>query len=204
MAIEIRPVTLPIAQGSLQNGKLNACQLKPVYFPKHGYLSLGVITAPNWEALTTVCKAQTGVTLTASSAADAYRTYERQVTTFTRSYVAIFNAETCYDLVDSRNRTWNEVRYYLLKENSAKAVPGTSNHGYGLAIDVAIYNALTNVVSGISGRGWEWLQNHATHYGFSWESLPDSKGWEPWHIRYVLGDMKSPGLIELEHFFQKG
>jgi LAS superfamily LD-carboxypeptidase LdcB len=54
------------------------------------------------------------------------------------------------------------------------AVPGTSNHGWGLACDV------WNV--GQNGR-LEWLLDNAKRFGFSWEVQS-----EPWHIRYVLGD----------------
>lgn len=53
------------------------------------------------------------------------------------------------------------------------AVPGTSNHNLGIAIDIA--NA--------SGKRLEWLLKHAQSFGFSWEVQS-----EPWHLRYVTGD----------------
>jgi LAS superfamily LD-carboxypeptidase LdcB len=53
------------------------------------------------------------------------------------------------------------------------AVPGTSNHNLGIAVDIA--NA--------SGKRLEWMLANAHKYGFSWELQS-----EPWHIRYVAGD----------------
>jgi LAS superfamily LD-carboxypeptidase LdcB len=54
------------------------------------------------------------------------------------------------------------------------AVPGTSNHNLGIAIDI----------KDSSGARLEWLAKNATSFGFSWEVLPS----EPWHLRYVAGD----------------
>ncbi len=64
------------------------------------------------------------------------------------------------------------------------AVPGTSEHQLGLAVDINadIYN-----------YGWEvyaWLSNHAHEYGFI-KRYPEDKtkitgiSYEPWHYRYV-------------------
>jgi len=200
--ITVQPVTLPTAQGTLVNGKLNACQVRPVYFPKHGHLSLGVMTAPNWEALTTVCTAATGFVLTCSSAADAYRDFDRQYRGFFVRYVATFDSTTCYGKNDSRNRTFEGKKYYLLKGFSPMAAPGTSNHGLAIAVDVAVWyhGTVIGITDSRCRAAWQWLQDNATHYGFTWEALPGSKNWEPWHIRYILGDTKSQGLMEWEAF----
>lgn len=53
------------------------------------------------------------------------------------------------------------------------AVPGSSWHNYGVAIDIA--NA--------TGARLAWLLANEAKFGFSHEL--DS---EPWHIRYVAGD----------------
>ena len=64
------------------------------------------------------------------------------------------------------------------------AVPGTSEHQLGLAVDINadIYN-----------YGWEvysWLEEHAHEYGFI-QRYPEDKtkitgiSYEPWHYRYV-------------------
>ena len=65
------------------------------------------------------------------------------------------------------------------------AVPGTSEHQLGLAVDI---NA-----DGINSTGWEvydWLEEHCWEYGFI-RRYPDDKtditgiSNEPWHYRYV-------------------
>jgi LAS superfamily LD-carboxypeptidase LdcB len=53
------------------------------------------------------------------------------------------------------------------------AVPGTSNHNLGIAIDIAH----------ASGARLAWLLKNAQDFGFSWEVQS-----EPWHLRYVAGD----------------
>lgn len=64
------------------------------------------------------------------------------------------------------------------------AVPGTSEHQLGLAVDI---NA------DVQNYGWEvygWLANHAYEYGFI-QRYPEDKtkitgiSYEPWHYRYV-------------------
>ena len=64
------------------------------------------------------------------------------------------------------------------------AVPGTSEHQLGLAVDI---NA------DVQNYGWEvygWLANHAHEYGFV-QRYPEDKtkitgiSYEPWHYRYV-------------------
>ncbi len=53
---------------------------------------------------------------------------------------------------------------------SNAATPGTSNHGWGLAVDTA----------------WDALINQ---YGaqFGWQKAWSDASWEPWHIRWVEG-----------------
>ena len=80
-----------------------------------------------------------------------------------------------------------KVYVEVLAERRAEkwvAVPGTSEHQLGLAVDINadIYN-----------YGWEvygWLANHAHEYGFI-QRYPEDKtkitgiSYEPWHYRYV-------------------
>jgi hypothetical protein len=67
------------------------------------------------------------------------------------------------------------------------AVPGSSNHGWGLAIDVV----------GAEGGRLAWLLANAARFGFSWE-IQD----ELWHIRYVLGDDLPAGTTPPPHLPQ--
>ena len=53
----------------------------------------------------------------------------------------------------------------------AAAQPGTSNHGWGLAVDVP------------SRRAQAWIMRHGPRYG--WSHDEGARVGEPWHFRYV-------------------
>jgi hypothetical protein len=60
------------------------------------------------------------------------------------------------------------------------AIPGTSNHGWGLAID------LDDPIAGGSSPEYVWLRLHAPDYGWdnpSWAQLGGTKP-EPWHFEF--------------------
>lgn len=60
------------------------------------------------------------------------------------------------------------------------AVPGTSNHGWGLAVD------LSSPISGGTSREYAWLRVHGPRYGWdnpSW-ARPDGSKPEPWHFEF--------------------
>ncbi|MFD2792894.1 M15 family metallopeptidase [Promicromonospora vindobonensis] len=60
------------------------------------------------------------------------------------------------------------------------AVPGTSNHGWGLAVD------LSDPIAGGASREYVWLRVHGPHYGWdnpSWARLGGAKP-EPWHFEF--------------------
>ncbi|WP_189669621.1 M15 family metallopeptidase [Promicromonospora soli] len=60
------------------------------------------------------------------------------------------------------------------------AIPGTSNHGWGLAID------LDDPIAGGSSPEYMWLRLHAPDYGWdnpSWAQLGGAKP-EPWHFEF--------------------
>lgn len=61
---------------------------------------------------------------------------------------------------------------------SNAATPGTSNHGWGLAVDTA----------------WDAVINQ---YGapFGWQKIWSDASWEPWHFKYAAGHFhgKDPG-----------
>jgi LAS superfamily LD-carboxypeptidase LdcB len=63
------------------------------------------------------------------------------------------------------------------------ATPATSNHGWGLAVDVWGAN---------NGR-LDWMLQNCDKYGFSWEIQS-----EPWHIRYVCGDKLPQAVLDYE------
>ncbi|MEU2198648.1 M15 family metallopeptidase [Isoptericola sp. NPDC019482] len=61
------------------------------------------------------------------------------------------------------------------------AAPGTSNHGWGLAVDICPET--------YSGSRWDWLAANAPAYGWDnpdW-ARPGGSKYEPWHWEYTAG-----------------
>ncbi|WP_068504198.1 M15 family metallopeptidase [Paenibacillus kribbensis] len=124
-------------------------------------------------------------------AVSGYRSYKRQV--------SIFN-----------NNVKTKGEAYA---SQVSAVPGTSEHQTGLAIDVSS-PSVGNVLEqsfGASKEG-EWLEKHAPEYGFIiryTKGKQDITGYvyEPWHIRYVgkdiAEDVAKQGLTLEEYFDDK-
>ncbi|MEW9698255.1 D-alanyl-D-alanine carboxypeptidase family protein [Paenibacillus sp. SI8] len=99
----------------------------------------------------------------------AYRSYATQKSVFQR-YVAKDGEE---------------------KAKTYSAVPGTSEHETGLAIDVAGSNGKCAAEDCFGGtKEAKWIEQHAAEYGFIIR-YPKGKAditgyqYEPWHIRYV-------------------
>lgn len=101
-----------------------------------------VLFAPAAEAWTgaVAAAAADGITLRIT---DSYRTYEQQV-----------------DLVERKG---------LYSEGGYGAVPGTSNHGWGLAVDADVNDPAT----------LSWLRSNGYRFGFV-EAVPR----EPWHWEF--------------------
>ena len=85
----------------------------------------------------------------------------------------------------SSYRTYSEQEYlyqlYVTGQGNLAATPGTSNHGYGIAIDLPY--------------GWEqdWMREHGHEYGFAKTEAFS----EPWHWNYV-GGVSFPTFESLE------
>ncbi len=142
--------------------------------------------ARSFEALRAAARAQ-GFHLTYTWGG-TYRSYENQKALFLRRYSTT--------PTDRHSKVWNGVRYWN-HTGAMAAVPGTSNHGWGLAIDLALDrdpsdgldpNDAVNIAPAIP-----WLKENAWRFGFSWEVQS-----EPWHIRYVRGDRIPAAVIDFE------
>jgi LAS superfamily LD-carboxypeptidase LdcB len=76
-------------------------------------------------------------------------------------------------------RQYQGKTWYLKKGKSPSGVPGTSNHGLGLAIDLDVSNPKVAA----------WLCSNAPKYGFYLQgSDPKSPEFELWHWQYCEGD----------------
>ena len=131
-----------------KNGYLTASQLKSI----GNGLYLSPSAADAYLAMKTA-SFEDGLKDSDWDISDAYRTYDEQSDIFD------------WDLY---NRTGKKAK---IKSNgsTAAAYPGTSNHGFGLAID-------------ISGKSQDWIRKNGEPFGWSWDE-GKSVG-EPWHFRY--------------------
>jgi LAS superfamily LD-carboxypeptidase LdcB len=72
-------------------------------------------------------------------------------------------------------------RWRLRAGVARAAVPGTSNHGLGLAVDIAAGSS-PRVARPITPH-LPWLVDNAISFGWCWDT--DA---EPWHLNYFPGD----------------
>ena len=84
--------------------------------------------------------------------------------------------------------------YYLRPGMATVALPGWSNHGLGLALDLA-QGATPAEALGLSGRLLEWVKQNAASLG--WSPEVDS---EPWHWHYFPGDKVPQRVKDIEAY----
>lgn len=128
----------------------------------------------------------------------AYRSVEKQAQVFNDTVSNWMNQGCSY--WEAYQRTTQEV-----------ALPGTSEHGIGLAVDiVSSQYAQLDEKQAETGEA-QWLQAHCYEYGFILRYPPEKQSqtgiiYEPWHYRYVGRDMaqkiKESGLT-LEEYLGK-
>ena len=196
MAIVFNPVTMPANLTGQVNGKLGPCHLRPVYFPGIGNRDLHPLAADAFECLNVACFAATGYKL---STVGAYRSYASQERVFLERYTPTYSPLAN---VTTSTRTWQGKKWFLRRRMAPVATPGTSNHGWGIANDVAIFDG--GKVVGITSvaKVWSWVQANAESFGLSWEGArPGQPGWEPWHLRYVAGDKVPARIVDMKAWF---
>jgi LAS superfamily LD-carboxypeptidase LdcB len=116
-----------------------------------------------------------------------YRPYNQQLSLFKSRMKPYPNAK----VAKQTTRQFNGKTWYL-HTGAPVATPGTSNHGWGLAIDAALkvngkVVTITTKPKDCKRSGLRFLLKVAPDLGWSWELQS-----EPWHIRYVLGDKELP------------
>lgn len=103
------------------------------------------------------------------------------------AYRARFGRDLC--VVDSY-RTLAEQHAVKQQKGGLAAVPGRSNHGWALAIDLCSTDT--------QGESWDWLVENGSVYGWEnppWAQRSGSGPFEPWHWEYTRGVLESG-----EHF----
>ncbi len=98
------------------------------------------------------------------------------------AYKQHFGENIC--LTDSYRTLAVQERLKLTKPGLA-AVPGTSEHGWGLAVDLC-----GGVETGVGAR-YQWLRENAPDYGWDnpdWARAGGSGPQEAWHWEYIAGE----------------
>ena len=175
----VLPIIMPTDLAGAKNGELPASVLRNIKAP-NGQLHRLAATA--WNAMQLAAYFD-GIEL---KHVGAYRPFDQQIKLFRERYTASPTGRT-----PQVTRTYQNTTWYLKKGMAPAGTPGTSNHGWGLAIDVA----------SASGKRLDWLlgdgfsTSNALKFGFSWE-VKDGANAEAWHIRYVCGDKLPQAVLD--------
>lgn len=132
-----------------------------------------------------------------------YRTYAEQVNLFVARYEPVAYARYVVTPSD-RKKVWeggakeHGSKYWIKRlingsYPATAATPGTSNHGWGLALDIAEEYDNDPYPDSIRAAFVNWLCNNAHYYGISAELQS-----EAWHWRYVAGDKIPAATLRFE------
>jgi len=156
---------IPAWAKQLGNGQIPLDQMIKVAPIATGYLLPEAAAA--WRNLQNAAAAA-GFALTMTG---AYRTLEQQTSLFSARYTT--------EPTGGSSKTWNNVQYWLKAGNAMAAVPGTSNHGWGAAVDTAL-GGYGNKAQTVGEPFLSWALDNVQQFGWSWEVQS-----EPWHLRLV-------------------
>ena len=165
--LPVTPVVLPVVLKGKQNGKLPSEILEPC-----GMGSFTLV-GPAARACRALVAALLAEGIEAWSTGN-YRSYDQQVKLFKERY-------STTPIPGRPTKVWNGVTHWQKPFTAMAAVPGTSNHGLGLAVDFA--EKRSGKVVSVSSQFVKWMTANAHRYGFSAEAQS-----EPWHWRYFAGD----------------
>ena len=198
----------PIVRPSCLNGQTNGHLPDSLLWPTPGQAGGPVVrlVEPAARAWRAMCAAalKAGHTLKATSYGDSYRWYELQYTTFVARYLPDKQPDSIgsrywpkhYDLQDRvvLGRLW-----WQKPDTAVAAVPGTSNHGWGLAVDTGEEIDGDAGTESLDDATLAWLIANEKTFGFSHEVQS-----EKWHIRYWAGDAIPAAVLAYEQSLQQG
>jgi LAS superfamily LD-carboxypeptidase LdcB len=168
--IRVQPLNRPSDLADAKNGHILGEFLEPAY---PGGDVLHHVAARAYQAMYAKARGH-DIDLVIT---DGYRPYVTQERLFRERYLDHYNPLK----TTTKRKSWLGRWWYKRLGVATAATPGTSNHGWGLAVDVH-----SSGLGSISKPGpkLRWLDEYAEDYGFSWELIPE----EPWHLRYWRGD----------------
>ncbi len=189
-----RPITYPSDVDHARNGLLKPNELRQSMAPGYGMISLHRLASRAYDALQFIAWVETKQQLTVTSQADAYRNYQRQESTFLIRYLRTFVPLICL----LATKIWNGVTWWQKRGYAMAAVPGTSNHGLGLAFDAALWVEVSKgkwkiMPVGRNKQFFAWLEKNALDFGFAWNNKTEN-----WHLEYFAGDNVPQRVLDVE------
>jgi peptidoglycan hydrolase-like protein with peptidoglycan-binding domain len=121
-------------------------------------------------------------------ASDSYRPYDVQLSEFKRRY-------STSPISGTSTKSWEGRTYWLKRNEAMAATPGTSNHGWGIALDLAQGdgNPAIPKTMWLNWKSLTWLAANGPKFGF-WNSVKS----EAWHWAYFPGDDIPSAVLEME------
>jgi len=92
-----------------------------------------------------------------------------------QAYARTFGSPLC---INASYRPYSDQVRLFREEPSFAAVPGTSNHGWGLAVDLGCG------VQNYGSAQYRWMTQHAGSYGWVHPSWAVHNPFEPWHWEF--------------------
>lgn len=191
LAMPIVPVKLPSTVKDELNGQVDPALLWTVEQSKTSIVwrmaEYPARSMRAWHA----AAISAGIVLTSTGRG---RTYTQQVILFLDRY-SLIRTIFRYDIFSRPvyvTKYWpGHGLYYQKPGTSAAAVPGTSNHGWWCADDMA--EIVDGLLIPLRASTLQWLYATGKLYGFGWETTD-----EPWHVHWVMGDLLPQRVLEFE------
>jgi hypothetical protein len=163
-------VTKPTFLNSAQNGKLDPAWLRSFDGSTSTAYKLFLPVSYAMQAMH-IAALQAGFHLKTTG---RYRTYERQEALFRERY-------RTYDTGSGSTKWWQGRTWWKLKGVAMAATPGTSNHGFGLADDLAQDENTDNVLEGLSDADLTWVRDNGWSFGWGLEQRAERWHWHWYH-----------------------
>lgn len=154
---------------ALQNGQLPSDMLASIGDGQ----TLGILAAAQWKKLVRYVEKKYGWTPRPSPGATGYRSLAQQIQLLKTNYDHTYRAGAT--ISNGGMRLWDGKVWYKKPDKAVAATPGSSNHGWGNAVDV---RGLGNFGS----TAYNQFKEAAEKHGFT--NTEGSKIKEPWHWVY--------------------
>lgn len=161
-----------MSNGQLPGNVLDPCGIGTLEMEREAARAMRALMKKAWRE---------GVRLWATG---TYRSFAGQVALFKRRYD--------HTPRNTRKEWWRGEWWYLKPKVAGAAVPGTSKHGWGLAVDFARKTTAGKVVS-LDKKCLDWLAKNGPSFGF-WNTVKS----ENWHWCWCLGDGPMPKAVLIE------